>query len=304
MYIKLLESGDIRAALGEPDAATLQDISKDKWASTPAIIKGVTLDRVRLANRSIMPDFRECTCSGCVFDRVRTDSHFWGAGNVWKECVFQDARLIEVGSPANRFERCRFLRTEFLSYMAADTVYLGCTFTETSFLGLGAYVATTTSGHPELLALNEHLPWGSKTALGFIGCRFERCCFANSMLRNVLFAGCEMTDVTARTCDFTGVRSDRQWWPDTAQCDLYHALVDAMIETAAAACGPESVVAGKLQRAREDLRAGKRVDLTEVMYALDVPDSEIEALEPAKDKLYQQFARGMEIPSGGSSSAH
>lgn len=296
MYIKPLESGDVRAALGDHDAAGLKDISKDKWGSTLAIINGVTLERVRLANRSILPDFRGCTFLGCEFDRVRTDGHFWGASNVWKDCLFQDACLTGVVSAGNRFERCRFQRTEFLAYQAADTIYVGCIFTETSFVGLGAFVATSPSDHPELLALNEHLPWGSKHALAFVDCRFVRCTFATSMLRHVLFADCQFTETAAATCDFTGVRSDRQWWPDSAQCNLHHALLDALIEEAATVCGPKSVVIGKLLRARTDLRAGKSVDLTAELYALDVPDSEVDKLEPAMNRLMQRFASGIEIP--------
>lgn len=165
-------------------------------------------------------------------------------------------------------------------------------------------MATRPSVHAELLAVNEQLPWGGKITLGFIGCRFERCSFENSIVRQILFAECEMIDNTANTCDFTGIRAEPAWWAASAQCNMEHAYLHALIETATAACGPESIVVGKLLAARTDMRAGKEADFSAAMYGEDVPGAELDKLERVTPKLDPRFRpRSMHSDSQGAAGA-
>lgn len=260
------------------------DISDGAWDSSLAVINGIRFDRARLEGRAIYPNFVNSTFTDCVFRRLVTDAHFWGAGNRWTGCVFAESSLRSIISPQNVFNSCTFEEVSFDGYLAHETLFESCRFVRCKVVSLRA----KTHRRPHW-AISEMATLGS--SLQFINCKFPYTKFRHCCFGDVAFRNCDFENSVASECDFTGVNSDGRWWRESAQADVFVSFLDQAIGEIIARVGPDASAARKLSEYRQGYAEGNinSKDYTACLYNGSVPNKELDVVEQILDQLGPRF---------------
>ena len=260
------------------------DISQSAWDSSLAVIHGVGLDKVRLAGRTISPNFVNCVWRDSEFLDLTTDGHFWGAGNEWHNCSFTTSVLCLVISPQNLFAGCTFNDVVFEGYVACETLFESCRFMNCKFESL-----RTIPKRRSRWAVGRMASLGS--SLQFVGCEFHHPEFRYCVFADSVFSKSRFVDPMATECDFTYINSDHKWWPDSTQCDVFVSHLDHVITEIIAQLGNDSPAAKSLLRYRNEYVCGHTFskDYSACLYDGTVPDPDLDVVEGIIDQVGPRF---------------
>lgn len=260
------------------------DISHSDWESSLAVINGVELDKVRLACRAVYPNFVNSKITDSEFSNLTTDGHFWGGGNEWQGCLFSSCLLRSVISPQNLFVDCIFKDVDFDGYVACETLFASCRFLNCKFESLRTKPKRSTRW-----AISQMAALGS--SLQFVGCQFDQPTFSHCIFTDTAFKNSNIVDPVAKECDFTNINSDRKWWPDSAQSDVFVSYLNRVIAEILAQLGPNSSAAKALSTYKVAYVRGdnKSKDYSACLYEGNVSDRELEVVEDIFDRLGPRF---------------
>jgi len=260
------------------------DISDSNWETSLAVIDGIELDKVRLCDRTIFPNFVNSKITRSEFRSLTTDGHFWGGGNEWNGCSFSTSILQSVISPQNLFVDCTFQDIVFEGYIACETLFESCRFLNCKFDSL-----RTKPRRSSRWTISRMANHGS--SLQFVGCEFVQTTFLHCVFADAAFQNNRLTDSIAIECDFTGVNSDCPWWSESAQSDLFVSYLDQVLAGMALQLGSNSSAVKALTHYRMEYVAGdnKSKDYSACLYGGDVPDRELDAAEEIIDRLGARF---------------
>jgi len=129
------------------------------------------------------------------------------------------------------------------------------------------------------------------SSLQFVNCEFDciefrHCAFSNSAFKNSSFV-----DAIASECEFANIDSDRQWWPDSAQGDVFVSFLDEVIAEINLKLGPDSSVAKALSDFKTEYVRGDRKskDYSACLYDGNVSNRELRVVENILDRLGPRF---------------
>lgn len=253
---------------------SLVDASAMNWSRADIVLTGLSFERVKVKGKEIRPSLVECKFNQCRFEQVKADNAFWGAGDSWSECDFNEVRMLGAISPANRFTTCIFGRTIFEGYHPFDTVYECCEFVDCTFLGLKAPYLTRKAVNPEaeLKILS--------TSVLFKSCKFTRTKFRGCHFANVRFESCTFDEPVIEHSDFSDCIANPKWWRDDQQGAPMAALLEDVVELAAKKLGSQCKTVSVLRQFLLDLELDPAVKNEYVKRTVDdIPDEEQDALE-------------------------
>ena len=244
------------------------------------MIDGVELARVRLTGRTIFPNVVNSKIIESEFSTVTTDGHFWGGGNTWLRSSISVSVLRAVISPQNLFVDCTFNDVVFDGYLACETLFQSCQFLNCKFKSL-----RTKPKRSNRWSISEMAGLGS--SLQFVSCEFDRSEFHRCVFSDSAFQNSNLVGVTASECDFTNINSDRKWWSDAAQSDVFVAYLNEVLAEIALQLGPNSSAEKALSTYKVGYVQGdnKSKDYSACLYDGDVPDRELEVVEKIFDQL-------------------
>lgn len=269
--------GSIRGADGVADLSSLE------WASSLVVIQRIRLEKVRLCDVEILPNLVKSQISDSEFNKVSSDSHFWGAENRWRNCTFNVCELKNVISPRNLFEGCYFENCVIVGYRGFETLFHRCEFVNCELRNVSAEAPQGGDWlTPEMAAVG--------SSLQFMECAFERSIFTHCRFRDVAFRECTFSDVGVESCSFEDVNSDVEWWGEVGDADLFVAFLDEAIRQISEQLGATSKAACKLTQYRDEYASSATAnkDYSACLYSGDVPDSELDRVEQILDELELQ----------------
>lgn len=272
------------------------DISGDNWSKSRAVLAGLWFEEILLAGKRIRPDFVECTFERGVFRKLKAKQHFWGASNLWRDCVFEDLVLDEVISPQNRFENCTFKNVTLKRYNPVDTLFLNCTFENVTFEAL--YVQPNRRNrmirnrmaelwpYPEIAEMDKR-----RVSLLFRGCRFIKPVLTNCVLAHMSFEASEFIEPEGAGNRLEGLDGEIPAWlvaqQPTAPEGTYMEALNAMIDEK---LGPQSWSKLRLTAFCQTYQ-GKHLEsdwLDDLMKG-GVPPQEYDVIEAIIDELESHF---------------
>lgn len=277
-------------------AVELKDISTQSWLKRGGIIDGRKFEKILLAGKRIYPDFIESKFENCVFRQLKTKGHFWGASNLWKDCVFEDLILEEVMSPQNRFENCNFKNVTIKKYSPHDTVFINCTFENLTLEAMYTRPNVRNSmikkriaelwDFPEIDELDKRY-----LTLMFRGCRFERPEFTNCLFAHMSFEDSVFTEPSGQGNRIDSIEGDNLDWVNAVQQkEGQSAYIQALRDMIDEKLGPESWSSLRLKALCES-NNGKQVESIWLGDFLEggIPSAEYDVIERITDQLNKRF---------------
>jgi uncharacterized protein YjbI with pentapeptide repeats len=275
--------GNIRTILGV-DGEELLDISHADWANRFEVIRGLELNRVRLADTKVAVNFVECSFDLCEFSHIETQSHFFGAGNIWRGCKFDNLDFVDIISPQSRFIDCEFRDSRIRGFRLCQTLFDSCQFFKCKIGG----IASRSVGNPSM-----QLPEVSKLGANalFQSCGFSGIAFEGCRLDKVGFADCQIADNEFTNCDFSEAIGDDTWMKQLPKGDPFLAFLDALLEGIEKQLGSDSAAMRELSSYSDSYRSGKTTskDYSACLYSGRVPDQELDDLQKTLDQTEAAF---------------
>lgn len=284
IYDLVDRAGDANTILElAPGPDGLADISAADWGGALVVLRGLTFRKVKLEGRGVRPNFVECHVEGSTFRRLTSHGHFWGAGNIWRNCTFDRVTMENVMSPQTRFENCRFAHLDLTQYRPCETIFSGCEFTGLRVLGMRAVDASGFSGFPEIAELG--------ASLIFDDCTLEAPSFRNCYFNAVAFRRCRIRGPVAQACVFSGIASDDVWWPPEAEGDPFLAFLDEVLDAMRTALGEGSASHKALLAYTDDFSSGRTQsdDYSACLYDGTVPGEELDIISDVIDKIEARY---------------
>jgi uncharacterized protein YjbI with pentapeptide repeats len=275
--------GNIRDILGI-DGESLLDISRADWANRYEVIRGLELNRVRLADTKVAVNFVECSFDQCEFSHLESESNFFGGGNTWRRCVFDNVELIDMISPQSRFIDCEFRAARIRGFRLCQTLFDTCQFANCVIDG----IASRSMGDPSM-----QLPEVAKTgatalfrACGFSGTAFEGCRFDK-----IAFNDCQIADTEFVNCDFSEAIGKDAWLKLVPKGDPFLAFLDALLAGIQKQLGNNSAAMRELSSYAESYRSGKTTskDYGACLYSGRVSNQELDAIQDTLDRTEAAF---------------
>lgn len=278
------QRGDANKLLGaESGRDGYVDISSDRWDQALEVLSGLRFSRIRLSDKQVAVNFVDCFFEASRFERVRSEGHFWAAGNTWRACDFIDVGLRDVISPGNVFEDCFFDTVSLMAYKPSRTVFRRCRFRNLRVEGLRAVRSAR--------AESQYGPKDLKGDVAFVDCEFERPHFLKCFFADVEFRGCRVVDPDITGSSFDGVIWDEPWARTNAGGDPFLVFLEEVLEYARKRFGAESRSCQALGEYTKDYKAGvtKTHDYSAVLYKGGIPDEELDELEEALDEIESRY---------------
>jgi len=275
-------SGDVRRILGIAQSGPL-DLSDAKDWTRPEVLRDLRFDEIFISEAEIRLNFVECRFTGCVFRRVRSDAHFWGADDIWTRCVFEDSNLARMISPMNSFRDCRFQNSTITNFRPYQTLFENCSFTGFAFQGIKAELIQNAQMR------NAALDSISGSVL-FRKCRFLRSSFRECYFDGIVFEACEFADVSIEACDFSGIVSDFRWWGDRND-DPFAAFLSKALDLIDKQCGKSSQAYQVFHKYVTDYCTGNTQDkdFSACLYSGNVSRDEVQRVSKELKRLVNQF---------------
>lgn len=267
------------------DRDRMVDASAMNWNRANIVLTNLSFDHVRLKNKEIRPNLVECSFTKCRFDRLKSDNSFWGAGDKWSDCEFNDVQMLGAVSPANRFKASRFSRVVFEGYHPFDTVFEACEFTDCVFVGLKAPYLTRKAENPdpELKILS--------TSVLFRNCKFIRTKFRGCYFANIHFEGCTFDEPVIEHCDFNDCIANPKWWRDDQQGMPFLGYLEEVIDMVSRKLGPKSKATLAFRKVRAECeRDPAAADQYATRVISEIPYEEMCAIEKEWDELSERYS--------------
>lgn len=282
MIMDELISGDVTSwvdSIRESDGEA--DLSRLNWEAL-VVAKGLDLERIRVSDAEILANIVQSRIGRSRFLSISTDSHFWGAQNSWRSCVFSQSSLKNVISPSNVFEECVFENCTIVGYRGFETLFQECEFKNCVVQNFTALPRPSNWKVAELETLG--------ASVQFHECKFEKTRFSGCRFNDVAFRNCVMAEIVTEHCSFDGVDVDVKWWDNAEEADLFLVFLDDAIAMIRRQLGDDAKSANQLTeyRAKYASGASKDRDYSACLYDGGVPDVELDEVEVMLDELERQ----------------
>lgn len=222
--------GDVRQALSLPDGAVNWSDRQD-WLRLE-VLRGLGFNDFRVSHVDVGLNFISCEFSNCLFKSLRVENHFWGAGDVWQSCVFEECDMMGMIAPMNSFQGCRFNKSKLQNFKPHQTIFSETVFANCTIQGLRAQSIRNNQ------MINADMDQSCGQLL-FRDCSFVDVEFRQCYFQDVIFERCTWGRTTADECSFDGVVSDVTWW-QAQRVDPFTAFLGKALELIRRKCGPES----------------------------------------------------------------
>jgi uncharacterized protein YjbI with pentapeptide repeats len=128
-------------------------------------------------------------------------------------------------------------------------------------------------------------------SLQFAKCQFDHAEFRYCVFANSAFSENIINEPVVTECDFTNTKADAQWWPATAQTDVFVSYLNLLIAEILGTLGPKSVAAGALSIYRNGYTSGENAskDYSACLYNGDVSNQELDVVEDIINRIGPQF---------------
>ena len=288
--------GDVREIL-KASKGNILDLSDASWDTQGVVLSQLNFEEVILSGKWIRPDFVDCTFKGCIFRNLSSESHFWGASNLWIDCEFERLRLDDVISPQNRFIDCRFKDVYLRRYRVSETAFINCTFDRMTVEGLSVQGNTRNRAvrahmaelwnFPEIVEMDS-----MNLSLLFRDCRFENPVFKYCDFRNTSFEKSTFLDPVSEASIFNGAEGVHSWWDELDGEDTpTNAYIKELRRLIIERLGPSSWSRSRLKVffSRYEGRF-IRSDWFEDLVENGIPDHEYDIVEEIMDELNRHFS--------------
>ena len=282
----LHRQGPVRELLGILDDGRVLDLSGLKWSSA-GIVNGVIFQRVRIANTRFRPDLVECVLEDSVFSGIRSEHHFSGAGNLWRNCVFQDLNALGLIAPQNRFLDCQFENLTLRGPVLCQTYFENCSFVGCTIQGMStARVGDKTKQLPDLVK--------SGGTVLFRDCVFKRSLFNGCSFSHVVFEDCQLDETRCIECDFRDAFGRDAWLKQMESGDPFKMFLREILHGVEQRLGRESQAYRALAEYAEGYLSGENPskDYSACLFTGEVPDDELDAIETVFDEAEYTFSGG------------
>ena len=277
------KAGDVLSILDcEPRVGRI-DVSDDAWDRRPEILTGLSFRRISLVGKEILVNFARCDFNDSEFVRLSSEHHFWGISNQWQECVFASVDLLRPLSPMNSFVDCHFSASKFVNYRPYQTLFQKCTFEKNEIVGMRAeLVLNSSTRNPQLL--------DRVAKVVFKDCTFKDTLFRACFFEGIEFENCRFENTKAQESEFHRIISKDRWWTDQ-KADPFVSFLLKVLEMIRQQCGPASTAYSAVGNYLLDYTSGKNKgrDFSACLYSGNVPDSELDRIEPELTKVLAKF---------------
>lgn len=278
-------TGDLAVMAGLPrDADGWRNAGRLSWTGRGVALTNLTADRIRLEDTIVNPRFVSCKLRRSLFKKLKTDGGLFGAQDNWTECEFDDVWAVQPIMAQSRFVKCVFRRGQFDALHPYDTVFDGCEFHDVKVFGLKCLPISRPPTNPEFHILGE--------SVLFRNCRFVRPSFTGCNFQNVWFEESTVTDAVFDDCDFSGIKSDVQWWGGAPNVDPFVSFLREAIDMAVANLGPACRAGAVMSKFLHDYQHGnvEKMGYANCLYDGTVPDYELDRIEHDLTALERKFS--------------
>ncbi len=258
--------GDVRQSLDLPDGAVDWSDRQD-WLRLE-VLRNLEFNDFRVSQVDVGLNFISCEFSNCLFKSLRVENHFWGAGDVWQSCAFEECDMKGMIAPMNTFRGCRFDKLRLQNFKPHQTLFVGTVFANCTIQGLRAQSIRNNQ------MINADMD-PSRGQLLFRDCSFVDVQFRQCYFQDVIFERCTWDGTTASECSFDGVVSDETWW-EVQRVDAFTAFLSSALELIRRECGPESAAHKAFENYVIEYRSGRTTsrDFSACLYNNRVPYAE------------------------------